>query len=124
MSNAGDASQDLSLNPVDSSTNLELGSTSEQTVHPQQSQFEEDSAIAKAEKIERHGNGQDVNDPPTKRIKLDVSAGLETRAQAPTKSERRKGVAPIKAESVSLYRSMNCTLTQIQVHSAPSRQQW
>ena len=126
MSNAEDASQDLPPNPVDSSTNLKPGLASEEvrnTIHPQQTQFEEDSAVTKAEKIERHGDGQDIDNQPTKRIKLDASAGVETRDQAPTKSERRKGVAPIKAESVSLFHPMDSRLTRLEVYCASARKQ-
>ena len=66
-------------------------------VHPQQISTAEDSAVTKAEKFERHGIAGGVEDSPTtKRRKLDSDNG----AQGPTRSERQKGVAPIKIESV------------------------
>lgn len=114
MANSRDEAQDLALNPVDPSTNLRSEISSEpvaKIVHPQQTQFEEDSAVTKAEKYERHADAQGVDELPSKRIKLDPSAGPEEIDQKLTRSGRRKGVAPVKAESVSLRRFVNCTLT-------------
>lgn len=75
--------------------------------HPQQVVFAEDSAVTKAEKLERHGGpDHDLHESPTKRIKinpLDIQVADENGV---TKSERRRGVAPIKSESV-LWRSIS-----------------
>ena len=101
MANMEDEGQNLALNPVDPSTRLkpDLASAAvAKKVHPQQTQFEEDSALSKAEKYERHGNVYDVDKLPSKRIKLDPDAGPGQEDQALNRSERRKGVAPIKAE--------------------------
>ncbi len=119
MSDTKDEVQDLALNPVDPSTILKHDVTSDtiaKTVHPQQTPFEEDSAVTKAEKYERHGDTHDIDEIPTKRIKLDPSASLDPKDQAPLRSERRKGVAPVKAELVYLYHSENWFMTQIQIH--------
>ena len=105
MANTENEVQDLPRNPVEPSTKLKPGLTSEavtKTIHPQQTQYEVDSAVTKAEKTERHGDMQNGDDPPNKRMRLDPSASSESQDHAPTRSERRKGVAPIKAELVSL----------------------
>ena len=110
MSDLKDEGQDLVLNPVDPSTSLKHDVNSETTtkiVHPQQTQFEEDSAVTKAEKYERHGDIHDIDETPTKRIKLDPNTDLDRKKQALLNSERRKGVAPVKAELVYLYYSEN-----------------
>ena len=60
-----------------------------------------ESAITRAEKVERQG-GYEVDDGgsprPSKRIKLEVEREHEDQDSAPKQSERVKGVAPIKAE--------------------------
>lgn len=65
--------------------------------HPPQPLFPEDSAVTKAEKLERNGPGTDaLNDyaePPAKRVRLEASLDGSV---AP--SARQKGVAPIKSE--------------------------
>lgn len=71
----------------------------ERVVHPQTEQREEDSALTKAEKCERHGGLDEFEDSPAKRVKLDMDSE-ESRL---TKSERQKGVAPIKAEYKLLF---------------------
>lgn len=114
MTESRDEDQNSTLNPVDPSTNLKPELSSEtvaKTVHPQQTQFEEDSATTKAEKYERHADVQGVDESSSKRIKLDPIAGAEQVDQKLTRSERRKGVAPVKAESVSLRHSVTCVLT-------------
>ena len=59
-----------------------------------------ESAITKAEKIERQGGYEvDGGDPPrpTKRIKLEDDVGGDDQLSS-AQSERVKGIAPIKAE--------------------------
>lgn len=77
---------------------------SKPTIDTQQGPVEEDSAVTKAEKeakkIGRYGTTDD-EDSPAKRIKLDPSATSHIENQS-NQSERRKGIAPIKAESVFL----------------------
>ncbi len=86
-------------NPLEPAIELEESSTSDlldKNIHPQQSPTAEDSAVTKAEKFERHGIADGVEGSPLKRRKLDSENG----SQGPTRSERQKGVAPIKKESV------------------------
>lgn len=86
-------------NPLEPAFQLEQSSTSElvdKKVHPQQVPMAEDSAVSKAEKFERHGIADGVEISQSKRRKLDSEDG----SQGPTRSERQKGVAPIKVESV------------------------
>ena len=102
MTNATGEDQDVALNPVDPSTSLKPEINSEtviNAVHPQKIEFDEDSAVTKAEKYERH-EAIDDDHSSSKRIKLDPSGGIEKRGQIPSPSERQRGVAPIKAESV------------------------
>ena len=96
--NGGDAPP----NPLEPAAELvDSSSTSvlDSTVHPQQDVMETDSAVTKAEKHERHGGVEGLEESPTKRRKVDASA--ENGDQVLTKSERQKGVVPIKAESAS-----------------------
>ncbi|KAL8738498.1 MAG: hypothetical protein Q9181_000709 [Wetmoreana brouardii] len=72
----------------------------ERVAHPQDVVLPEDSAVTKAEKVERHGAEDDFEESAAKRIKSDASAGRAVESNGLTKSERRKGVAPIKPESV------------------------
>lgn len=93
-------------NPLEPAIQLDDSSTSNllgKTVHPQQVPMTEDSAVTKAEKIERHGSANGVEESPSKRRKV-VS---ENGNQGPTRSERQKGVAPIKKESVALMHTYN-----------------
>ena len=96
------------LNPLE--PNERLASPShvnniERVVHPQDAIFAQDSAVAKAEKIERHGADDEFHDSATKRVKIDPSASQENGDDGVTKSERQKGVAPIKSESVQMAHS-------------------
>ena len=69
----------------------------EKRAHPQDVQMVEDSAVTKAEKYERHGIENIVAESPSKKRKLENQQ--EDGQLGPTKSERQKGVAPIKPES-------------------------
>lgn len=96
----------LAPNPLEPTTTLLPGSASagmEQQVHPQKVVAPGDSAVTRAEKYERHAEPEDFVESRSKRIKLDVDPEADADAveQEPTLSERQKGVAPIKAESVS-----------------------
>lgn len=86
-------------NPIERGLNLSSSTQFEQLVQPQQASIEEDSAATKVEKIERHFIEGTSEEPPTKRVKLESN---EQVLEAQTKTERQKGVAPIKAESVNL----------------------
>ncbi|KAL8825334.1 MAG: hypothetical protein Q9170_007833 [Blastenia crenularia] len=71
----------------------------EREAHPQDTIFPLDSATTKAEKIERHGNHEEgFQESAAKRIKIDNPSPREVLSDSTTKSERRKGVAPIKPE--------------------------
>ena len=69
----------------------------DKTIHPQQNPMTEDSAVTKAEKFERHGMADGVEESSSKRRKLDSENGN----RGPIQSERQRGVAPIKKESVA-----------------------
>lgn len=87
------------LNPLDPATELEKPGVMKEVngiVHPQHDEIMEDSAVTKAEKFERHSLKECIEESPTKKRKLDANA--EGESQVPTRSERQKGVAPIKAE--------------------------
>lgn len=68
----------------------------------------QESAVAKLEKLERHGPMESLDNSSSKRIKPDPTIQPESERfnppesadQVPSKNDRRKGVAPIKAESV------------------------
>lgn len=84
-------------NPLEPAIKLEEFSNSkliDKTVHPQQVPTAEDSAVTKAEKVERHSIADGVGESPSKRRKL----GSENGIQGPIRSERQKGVAPVKPE--------------------------
>ena len=94
-------------NPLDSSEALNRAAEVSETIvdsvpNPGTSLTEQDSALTKAEKVERPTSLKELNEdnesPPQKRVKLSNEANSR-----PTPSERQKGVAPIKAEYVSLY---------------------
>ncbi|KAL8634883.1 MAG: hypothetical protein Q9228_007568 [Teloschistes exilis] len=72
------------LNPHETLTSS--SNVQDREAHPQNVVLASDSAVTKAEKIERHGS----QGPPAKRMKVEDHNG--------TTSERRKGVAPIKSE--------------------------
>ena len=89
------------LNPLDPVAVLEEPRAVKEVngvIHPQSDETMEDSAVTKAEKFERHGLEDCIEESANKRRKLDANA--EDEDQVPTKSERQKGVAPIKAELV------------------------
>jgi len=119
----------LPSNPLEPATQLKDPSESnslDKSVHPQQVQSTEDSAVTKAEKYERHGFDGFARESPSKRIKLEnfTENGdekyevhgiegvreespskkigsenmVENEVQGPSRSERQKGVAPIKQE--------------------------
>ncbi|KAL6713778.1 tRNA-dihydrouridine synthase 3 [Lecanora helva] len=91
--NGGDAP----LNPLEPTAELVNAANGiDHKIHPQKDVMIEDSAVTKAEKFERHHEVDELEDSPAKRRKLDADERDEE--QAPTKSERKKGVAPIKAE--------------------------
>ena len=99
MAEMGSRNGNSQPNPLEPDMKLEEPSNSDmldKTLHPQQVPTTVDSAVTKAEKFERHGITQGVEESPSKRIKLD----LEDEPQILTQTERRKGVAPIKKESV------------------------
>ncbi len=89
----------MTPNPLEPAINLQEPSNSsrdDKTIHPQDAQFAEDSAVTKAEKHERHGVADNVMESPSKKRKLDqrhVDGDV-----GPTRSERQKGVASIKPE--------------------------
>lgn len=86
--------------------------SAEQVAHPQQTPLEHDSAATKAERIERHGTTDSGEEPSSKRVKLEPSGELELRKEAPARSDRQKGVTPIKAESVAFQQ-----IPGLQAHS-------
>lgn len=90
---------EMPSNPIERGLNLSSSNSFEQLIQPQQASIEENSAATKVEKIERHLIEGTSEEPPTKRVKLESN---EQVLEAQTKTERQKGVAPIKAESVNL----------------------
>lgn len=94
---------EIPSNPIEPELTLKLPTTSiqlEQAVH---APLREDSAVTKAEIIERHVIEEPPEGPPTKRVKLEPTKQvLESEEQDQTKTGRQKGVAPIKTESVNL----------------------
>ena len=70
--------------------------------------FDQESASAKVEKLERHGPMAEFENSTSKRLKPDPGRQPDGETlgsrklphQGPSRIERRKGVAPIKAESV------------------------
>lgn len=123
MSGMEQCSGNLPSNPLKPAVQLkDPGETSslDKSVHPQQIPTIEDSAVTKAEKFERHGVEDAMEESPAKRIKLENGeqaysnhqesteglpsktikdeTNLDNRDRGLTKSERQKGVAPIKKE--------------------------
>ena len=99
MAGMEQSSGDLPCNPLDPAIKLEQSSNADlldHTLHSQPLPTAEDSAVTKAEKFERHGNADGVEESPSKRRRVDP----ESETQGPTQSERQKGVTPIKKESV------------------------
>lgn len=112
MADLGQSGGDRPLNPLRPVEELKEPSSVngvDSVVHPQRDQQIGDSAVTKAEKYERHGPSDDPEDSPVKRRRLDGS--VENREQGLTKSERIKGVAPIKAESADLRALKQLRLT-------------
>ena len=89
---------DAPTNPIDPTARLKVpghAASLEAVVQPQSIEYQEDSAVTKAEKFERHPDrDDDVPESAAKKIKLEP----HPEAEIPTQSERVKGVAPIKAE--------------------------
>lgn len=90
-------------NPVEPSQPLKRPINGEQIepAHPPQPIYEEDSAITKAEKIERNGSVNEDNgseaafgEPAAKRVKI----ADEQTSEAAARDTRVKGVASIKKE--------------------------
>ena len=107
----------LESNPLEPATSLLPPSPSSQveaSVHPQHLVAPEDSAVTKAEKYERHADTEQFEESRPKRVKLDLAPEENDDGQAHTGTERQKGVAPIKAESV-------LTSTAIKVSSMLTR---
>ena len=108
MSDHGQQSA-LESNPLEPTTSLlpsSVASPLEALVHPQDVVAPEDSAVTKAEKYERHAATDQFGEPRPKRVKLDLAPkesedGQPHTGTEHTGGERRKGVAPIKAESVT-----------------------
>ncbi|KAL8885759.1 MAG: hypothetical protein Q9192_006595, partial [Flavoplaca navasiana] len=89
------------INPLDSAQSLKSPPSIpdiDRVAHPQNTILAEDSAVTKAEKIERHGGPDDFPGSEAKRIKVDVSANEGPKGNGATSDERRKGIAPIKPE--------------------------
>ena len=117
---AGSESIELAVNSQPQRADHDL----ESALHPQALPVAEDSAVTRAEKVERHGvqSSNDLMETPPKKRRLTTennatasgSSDLNPKYQAddsvstrnnrqdeevpPTRSERQKGVAPIKAE--------------------------
>ena len=101
--NMSDETQSSVVNPLDPIQALKPPANVpdvERAAHPQNTVLDEDSAVTKAEKLERHGDQHDFPEPEAKRIKVEHSIDEKANADGATRSERRKGVAPIKQESV------------------------
>lgn len=97
--------QELPPNPLMPEVKLEAPGPAQsqaENSNPQQLPHELDSVVTKAEIIERHGVTDDVDKSPSKRIKLEHSDAVEERSNGLSKSERQKGIAPIKAELVHI----------------------
>lgn len=113
------------MNPLEPHQTLQSPSHAlnvDKEAHPQQDILAGDSTVTKAEKIERHGEpDDDLHESPTKRIKvnsLDIP-GAETNGL--TRSERRKGVAPIKAELGLRISTFEVLAHSVQILGLPTR---
>jgi hypothetical protein len=86
------------LDPVNGTEPLvaQLPDSIEGQIHPAAAPAEEDSAVTKAEKYERHAldDRSHGDEPPSKKVKLEADQS----PKAPKPVERIKGIAPIKAE--------------------------
>ena len=110
----------LDSNPLEPTTSLLPNSAvgqREALVHPQNLVAPEDSAVTKAEKYERHAATDQFEESQPKRVKLDLAPDENVDGQTHTGHERRKGVAPIKAESVRTSTTINLSLTDSVVDS-------
>lgn len=90
----------MESNPLNPEVPLEKKPSAESTAHPQSEILPGDSAVTKAEKVERHGavdERHDFDNAPRKRVKLE-SDQPTTEAASEDANGRRKGVAPIKQE--------------------------
>lgn len=96
------------MNVPESSTAHTISPLAENTSIAQEKSFIQEVAITKTEKLNRHGPMGGLDSSPSKRLKPGPIADLEPEGlkssieggRTPTKTERQKGVAPIKAESV------------------------
>ena len=116
----------LESNPLEPTTSLLPGSVASQveaSVHPQHVVAPEDSAVTKAEKHERHASTEQFEESRPKRVKLDRGPEENDDHQTHTGNERRKGVAPIKAEFVlrSTMIKVSLMLTLLQIPNSPAR---
>lgn len=87
-------------NPVEPSQSLKRPLDGEQLeeAHPPQSILPEDSAVTKAEKVERNGTNADFvsnGEPAAKRVRTEEQ---DNKPIATDSRERVRGIAPIKAE--------------------------
>ena len=82
------------LEPAIQSNESSNSNLIDKIVHPQQLPTAEDSTVTEAEKLERHSIADGVGESPSKRRRLDSENGI----RGPIRSERQKGVAPIKPE--------------------------
>ena len=74
--------------------------TGEQRLQPQKLIMDEDSAVTRAEKLERQSPEAELIEAPSKRLKLDPELNPNTEMDVTFKNARHKGVTPIKPESV------------------------
>jgi tRNA-dihydrouridine synthase 3 len=97
----------MDTNPLNPDVALEKKPSADSTANPQREVLPGDSAITKAEKVERHGAVDDQHefeDSPRKRVKLennhvsDPTSAAATEATSEGSIVRRKGVTPIKQE--------------------------
>lgn len=97
----------MDANPLNPDVALEKKPSADNTANPQSEILPGDSAITKAEKVERHGAVDDQHefeDSPRKRVKLEndhdsgSTAAATTEATSESGVVRRKGVTPIKQE--------------------------
>jgi len=95
--------QNVPPNPLDPEEHLRIQPPAAETVdvHPAATPQDEDSAVTKAEKLERHPyeNGLLGEEPPAKKVRLEAAHEADP-------PDRQKGIAPIKAE----YCYRNCGL--------------
>lgn len=92
----------MESNPLNPAEPLEKRPHVDSSANPQSEILPGDSAVTKAEKVERHGavdEQQEFENSPRKRVKLEKSDDASADAAAAERTnERRKGVAPIKQE--------------------------